>query len=113
FFGLRSGTSTLVEALVAKLGRPGLRLGAQVTGIRPVASGGYELTVRDAGTGAGGSVTARAVVLAVPSQVAASLLDGLGGDLGEVTATLAGLEWASVVMTVMAFEATRIPHPME
>ena len=121
FFGLRRGTSTLLDALAASLPDGAVRTGTVVTGIAPLAGQGFRVQLATVGAGPGdrptpptpqGHLDVDAVVVAVPSWAAAPLVAGLP-DLAEVADGLDALEWASVVMTALVVPAAAVAHPLD
>jgi oxygen-dependent protoporphyrinogen oxidase len=105
FFGLRDGTGTLLHALADALPPTSLRLATAATALVPRADGGIDVT-----TSAGDTIEATAVILAVPSFVAAELLAPHDHDLAT---SLDQLAWASVVMTALAANPGTISHPLD
>lgn len=104
FYALRGGSQTLTDALAAALPAGSVRLASPVTALAPAAGGGYELTTPT------GTVTADAVVVALPSFAAAELL------APHVPATadgLAGLEWAPAALVTLAARRDEIDHPLD
>lgn len=136
FAGFPTGTSTLVDALVAALPPGSLHLGTTVTSIAPRPGrgpgGGSGGGPGDGGSGyristshtadTTSSVAAErstadtldvdAVVLAVPGHAAAPLLDGLGGVDAAATG-LGELAWASVAMVSIALDTDHVEHPLD
>lgn len=120
FYGLRSGTSTLLEALAARLPAGALRLGTVATAIDPAPGRGFRVhlaTPGDPGDPATaatpvGRVDADAVVVALPSWAAAPLVAGLP-DLAAVADGLDALEWASVVMAALVVPADAVDHSLD
>lgn len=98
FLAPRGGMSRLVEALSDRLGER-LRTGWSVTALRPDGPGWHV-------GGSGGSVTADAVVLAVPAPVAAELLEPVAPD---AAAPLAGIRHASVATITLGYPVARLP----
>ena len=121
FHGLRRGTSTLLEALAARLPRGSVRTGTTATAIDPRPGHGFRVQLARTGTGTGappapasplGPLDADAVVVALPSWAAAPLVAGLP-DLAAVADGLDALEWASVVMTALVVPADAVAHPLD
>jgi len=112
FAGFPTGTSTLVDALVAGIGADALHLDTTVTGIRSLPAGGFHLGLDD-----GSALEADAVVLATPAHATSELLDRLaphpGDGIGEAAQGLGAIEWASVAMVSMAVDTERIAHPLD
>lgn len=120
FAGFPTGTSTLVDALVAGVGGDAVHLGARITGLHHRPGGGFRLDVETTGRH-GGTLDADAVVLATPAHATPHLLATLAADLGanlgagldDVASGLADIEWASVAMVAMAIDTDRIAHPLD
>ncbi len=96
FVSLCGGMDTLVEALVASLGRTRLLLGRPTQRVlaRP---GGYDAELAD-----GETIRADGVVVATPAFVTAALLEELDADLA---AAHAEIPYASSVVVTLAFSA--------
>ena len=107
FAGFTTGTTTLTNAIVRALPPGTVHTGQPVERLARSA-GGFTLTV-----GGSGSLTADAVVLALPSWAAAPLVADLDPGLEGVAHELDTLEWASVAMTTLAVDATRVAHPLD
>jgi oxygen-dependent protoporphyrinogen oxidase len=101
----RQGMGQLVQALVTRLG-PRLRTGTRVTGIEPGASGGTWRVVTVGGT----KHDADRVVLALPSDEAARLIDPVDAELARL---LAARTFAGVAVVALAYRAAdfRVPLP--
>jgi oxygen-dependent protoporphyrinogen oxidase len=101
----------LVEALVERLGER-LCCGTPVSGLEPDGTG-WRLATGDAG-GRGEQrsrpVLADRVVLATPAYVTARLLASLAP---QVAAFLSRIDYASVVLTVLAVPREAIDHPLD
>jgi protoporphyrinogen/coproporphyrinogen III oxidase len=106
FATVRGGMSRLVAAAADASGAS-IRLGAAVRALAPRPGGGWQLTVgptRDAET-----VTADAVILALPARPAARLLAGAAPDAAEL---VGALDYASVALVTLALPGTdRTPLP--
>jgi oxygen-dependent protoporphyrinogen oxidase len=100
FYGLRGGTQTLIDALTEHL-PPGA-----ICSSSPVDA----LSVDGDGALVVGGRAADAVVLAVPTYVAADLVDPLVPDL---SAALRSLEWSSVALVTFAVRRDAIDHPLD
>jgi protoporphyrinogen/coproporphyrinogen III oxidase len=111
FLAPRGGMVRLVDALAERLGER-LRCGAPVSGLEPDGAG-WRLTGNDAGGPAahhGLPVLADRVVLATPAYETARLLASLAP---EVAAFLSGIDYASVVLTVLVVPRDGIDHPLD
>jgi oxygen-dependent protoporphyrinogen oxidase len=108
FYGLRGGTGTLIDALVAALPAGAVRTESRVTGVNPDGRGGFTIAVAS-GTGAS-LLTAQAVVLATPSFVTSTLVHPFAPDLAADLATLA---WADVALVTFAVPKASITHPLD
>lgn len=106
FFGLRSGTQTLTDALSSSITARGgsIMTGTPVTDLA-MTSAGYQLAVEGAG-----DVMAEAVALTAPDPVTAHLLRGVAP---EVAAEMGQVEYASVVMVAFSFPAAAIDRPLD
>lgn len=94
-WSFRGGMSVLIDALAADLG-PDLRLGTPALGLEVDPAGGYLL--RSAG---GGAKPFDAVVLALPPEAAAALLEPLDAP---AAAEVLGIPTGSIGMVALAFE---------
>ncbi|PZS23545.1 MAG: protoporphyrinogen oxidase [Acidimicrobiales bacterium] len=105
FWSLASGLGTLVERLRVELSRRGveLRMGTAVQSLDRV---GDRWRVRTPG----GAVDADAVVLAVPSPVAARLV---APHAAGAAAELEGIDYASVVVTSLVYPNSGVRHPLD
>ncbi|MFQ5760771.1 MAG: protoporphyrinogen oxidase, partial [Acidiferrobacterales bacterium] len=106
-FSFYGGMSTLVETL-AKTRDVRLHLGRSVEALTPDGTGGWyaigncakrEHTLR-----------ARQVVLSVPADVAACLVDPLDTELGGL---LRGIEYAPLSVVHLGFDRSAVPHPLD
>lgn len=106
-FSFYGGMSTLVETL-AKTRGVRLRLGRSVEALTPNGTGGWyaigncaqrEHTLR-----------ARQVVLSVPADVAACLVDPLDRELSEL---LRGIEYAPLSIVHLGFDRSAVRHPLD
>jgi protoporphyrinogen/coproporphyrinogen III oxidase len=111
FLAPGGGVARLVDALAECLGER-LRCGAPVSGLVPDGAG-WRVATGDGdrpGTHRHSPVLADRVVLATPAYVTARLL----GDLvPEVAAFLSGIDYASVVLTVLVVPREGIDHPLD
>jgi protoporphyrinogen/coproporphyrinogen III oxidase len=110
FLAPRGGVARLVDALAERLGER-LRCGAPVSGLEPDGAG-WRLATGDGGGPAAHRlpVLADRVVLATPAYVTARLL---ASRAPEVAAFLAGIDYASVVLTVLVVPREGIDHPLD
>ncbi len=106
-FSFYGGMSTLVETL-AKTRGVRLRLGRSVEALTPDGTDGWyaigncaqrEHTLR-----------ARQVVLSVPADVAACLVDPLDRELGQL---LRGIEYAPLSVVHLGFDRSAVRHPLD
>ncbi|MGH9245692.1 MAG: protoporphyrinogen oxidase [Acidimicrobiales bacterium] len=106
FFGFPDGMGELVNAVGAALTAAGVvtRVGTPVETITPSANGGWHLGLGDE------AIDTDAVVLAVPSFVAAGLVTEAAPD---AAAALAAIEYASVVLVTLAVPAHAIGRPLD
>jgi protoporphyrinogen/coproporphyrinogen III oxidase len=102
FVSLAGGVGELVDALVARLPPGSVVPGCRATSVERDPAG-YVLA-----TGAG-PFTARAVLLAVPSYEAATLLRGLDAPLA---ALCDGVDYASTATVALGYRAEQVAHPM-
>jgi protoporphyrinogen/coproporphyrinogen III oxidase len=111
FLAPRGGVARLVDALAERLGER-LRCGAPVSGLEPDGAG-WRLTAGDGGGPASHRrlpVLADRVVLATPAYVTARLI---ASPAPEVAAFLSGIDYASVVLTVLVVPREGIDHPLD
>ena len=102
FVSLPGGTGELVDAVVSALAPGTVRLSHRVTELRRDAH--YVLET------AAGQVRARAVVLAVPAYVAASMLRVFDTT---VAALAEAIPYASTATVALAYRRDQIAHPMQ
>ncbi len=115
FYGLRTGTQTLTDALAADIaGRGGdIRTGHAATGVEVTWTPGrqtplFRVRVDD---GAGGAtVHADSVVLATPDPISARLISAFAP---EAAAQLAAVDYASAVLVTLAVPRAGIDHPLD
>jgi protoporphyrinogen/coproporphyrinogen III oxidase len=111
FLAPKGGIARLVDALAERLGER-LRCGAPVSGVEPDGAG-WQLAIGDTGGPAAHrrpAVLADRVVLATPAYVTARLLASLAPN---VAAFLSGIDYASVVLTVLVVPRDGIDHPLD
>jgi protoporphyrinogen/coproporphyrinogen III oxidase len=111
FLAPGGGVARLVDALAERLGER-LRCGAPVSGLEPDGAG-WRVATGDGdrpGPHRHPPVLADRVVLATPAYVTARLLAGL---VPEVAAFLSGIDYASVVLTVLVVPREGIDHPLD
>ncbi len=101
FFSLRNGMGTLLDALVERLPPDTIRLGAAVTGLAHDAGRWH---VRQAGS----TITADAVVLAVPANVASRLVPNAA-----LRSELAGIPYVSTATVFFAFDRDAVSHDLD
>ena len=101
FVSLPGGTGELVDALLAALAPGTVILNARVSDIRRAAAYSVDSTA--------GRVEARAVILAVPAYVAATLLRGFNTSLASLCE---GIPYASTATVALGFRREHVPHPM-
>jgi len=104
FVAPRHGMSTLVDALTARLPAGCLQLGTTVEQIQRHA-GTWRLRL----AGAEQPLEFDALIAAVPSHVAASLLDSIDAELSR---ELAAISYASVAIPVLGYRREQIAHPL-
>ncbi len=102
-YSWRGGIATLPRALARSLG-PALRTGVAVRRIR-AAPGGFRIE-----TGASGSLTARAIVLATQPHVAAGLLEGLDAPAAEAAGAIPAPPLAVVFL---GYRRGQVDHPLD
>lgn len=102
-YSWRDGIATLPRALADSLG-PALRTGVAVRRVR-AAAGGFRID-----TGAAGSLTARAIVLATQPHVAAGLLEDLDAPAAEAAGSIAAPPLAVVFL---GYRRGQVDHPLD
>jgi len=103
FVSYKPGMETLVEALLDDL-QGDLRLNTAVSAVAQLPDGRYELALP------GGTLTAAAVVLAVPAFVAAALVDSLAPGAAE---QLRRIRYVSTGTLSLAYRREEIDHPLD
>lgn len=103
FTSLRGGMCELVDALVARL-TGDCRLNAAVTALAPV-PGGTRLTLAD-----GGTLTARAVILALPAYAAARLVQPFAPEAAQ---QLAAIRYVSTGTLSLAYREADVPRALD
>jgi oxygen-dependent protoporphyrinogen oxidase len=106
FYGLRGGTQVLVDALAAWIRDAGGELALRVPATHVERTARHTRVV----TAEGHGYDADAVVVAVPDDVAASLL---GNSVPSVARELASVPYASVVMVTLAVPADGLGVPLD
>ena len=101
FVSLPGGTGELVDELARALAPGTVALDARVTDVRR--TGSYIVE------SAAGAIEARAIILAVPAYVAASLLRGFDTTLG---ALCEAVPYASTATIAFGYRADQVAHPM-
>jgi protoporphyrinogen/coproporphyrinogen III oxidase len=111
FLTPRRGMARLVDALAERLGER-IQCGSRVVGLEADGAGWRLTTAGDGGPAAHRhhTVLADRVVLATPAYVTAPLLRRIAP---EVAAFLAGIDYASVVLTAMVVPRDGIDHPLD
>jgi oxygen-dependent protoporphyrinogen oxidase len=109
FYGLRNGSESLIDALVAHLPPGTVRTAAPVVSLRS-GPGGFRLVVAKNGTETEDVVRADTVVLATPTYLSAPLVEP---DRPDLAASLASLEWSSVVLATFVVRRALIDHPLD
>jgi len=105
-FSFSGGMSTLVKSLV---NNPAIRFRPDHTAVELVKHGSnWRATATTEGTDL--SVTARQVVLSVPAQTTAQLLDPLDRDLAEL---LRGIQYAPLAIVHTGFDRGAIKHTLD
>jgi protoporphyrinogen/coproporphyrinogen III oxidase len=110
FLAPRGGVARLVAALAERLGE-NLRCGSGVVGLEPDGLG-WRLATGEAGGPAGHrhpAVLADRVVLATPAYVTAGLLARVAPEVADF---LAGIDYASVVLTALVVPRDGVDHPL-
>jgi len=102
----RGGTQTLVKNLKDNLGNA-LHLSAPITGLEP-AKGGFTITARV--DGAARVLRAENVVLALPTNAAASLLAADSPDLGSI---LEEIEYAPIAVVSLGYRLSDVGHDLQ
>jgi protoporphyrinogen/coproporphyrinogen III oxidase len=110
FLTLASGMHTLPERLAARLREHGVRfIDATAAGIERPSGSGWHIAIAGPAE-AGAAIDADAVVLAVPSPVAARLLASVEPA---VAADLRGIEYAGSAVISLGFARTDVTHPLD
>lgn len=104
FWSLRGGMRELADALVARLPPEALLTGHRVRNLDPV-RGGYQLTLDD-----GSTHSAENVVLAVPSFVAAELMEPVDAELA---ARFAAIRYVSLATLSLGFQREDIGRQLD
>ena len=105
-FSFSGGMSTLVKSLV---NNPGIRLRPDHTAVK-LEKHGSDWKVTGSTSGTELSVTARQVVLSVPANAAAQLLNPLDHDLARL---LRRIQYAPVAVVHTGFDRHAIKHPLD
>lgn len=106
FVTLQDGVDELVEALVRRLDRASLLTGCRVIGVRPQA----EEARWAVHLGDGTTLTADAVVLAVPAYVAADLIESFNPTLAT---GLRKIRYVSTATVSLGYRRADVPHPLD
>ncbi|MHB1414259.1 MAG: protoporphyrinogen oxidase [Chloroflexota bacterium] len=102
FMTLRDGLQEIPEALSKRLDGTRMLLGRSAVRLDKEEAGPYRLTLDD-----GGRLTADAVVLAVPARNAATLVEGLDGELSAHLRTLRYVTTATVSLAYRRWTSTK------
>jgi oxygen-dependent protoporphyrinogen oxidase len=104
FYSLAGGLGELVDAVASRLPPASIRLGARV---RAVARGerAFTATLQD-----GGTITARAVIVAVPAYAAAPLVEALSPEAGLLLETI---PFASSATVALGYRREDVAHPLD
>lgn len=104
FYSLLGGLGELVDAVVARLPAARRRAGIRVVALAR-RDGGLALTLDD-----GTTVSARAVVVAVPAHAAAPLLAPLSAEAGTL---LGAIPFASSATVALGYRRQDVAHPLD
>jgi protoporphyrinogen/coproporphyrinogen III oxidase len=104
FYSLQGGLSDLVSALSARLPSPSVRTGARVRQLAK-GPGGFAVTLAS-----GERLSARAVVVAVPTSVSAGLAQPLASD---VAATLSAVPFVSTAAVYLGYARKDVRHALD
>jgi len=105
-FSFKGGMSTLVKSLV---NNPGIRFRPDHTAVG-LEKHGSDWRVTGSASGTELSVTARKVVLSVPANIAAQLLNPLNQDLAQL---LRGIQYTPIAVVHTGFDRHAIKHPLD
>lgn len=105
FQAVSTGLGSVVEALVKASPGVDFRTGTAVAALSPAAGGGYDVALST-----GEQLHADAVLLTVPANVAARLVEGL---VPAVAAELEAIEYSSAAVVALAYDRADVPHPMD
>ena len=105
FMSLRGGVQELVTTLTQRLDTVDMKLGRRVTRLAQRASGGYRVTLDDSV-----ELDADAVVLAVPSRIAAPLVQDIDADLASRLATI---RYISTSTVSLGYRRADIRHSLD
>lgn len=103
-----NGMQSLPDAIAARL--PDVRLATRVSGVAPVARGGYAVRLDPSSGGAVRELHARAVVIAVPAFAAAPLVAPMSAS---VTRELESIVYPPVAAAVVGFRRSSLKHPLD
>jgi oxygen-dependent protoporphyrinogen oxidase len=104
FRSLPGGLSELIDALVAALPPPSIRLRTRVAAVVRDPAGGFILD-----TDTGDRIPARAVIIATPAYVASQILRDLDDDLAR---HCSGVKYSSTATVALAFAREQVGHPL-
>jgi oxygen-dependent protoporphyrinogen oxidase len=102
FASLKSGMGRLITALSDGLDRTEIRTGVAVTSVSEDGAGGYRVTSSD-----GNEISARALILAVPSRVISGLLSGVEPEAAQL---LGGIEQVATAAVTLAYRTGDLPQ---
>jgi oxygen-dependent protoporphyrinogen oxidase len=101
FASLRGGMGRLITALADGLDRTEIRTGVAVISVAEDGAGGYRVTSSD-----GNEISARAVILAVPSRVISGLLSEMEPEAAHL---LRGIEQVATAAVTLAYRTGDLP----
>lgn len=106
-FSFRQGMASLPRRLAATLG-PRVWSGVRVEGLHALASGGFQLSLRDGGSDT--SMRVKGVVLALPAYAAARVLAPLAPAVGD---GLAAIRHPPLAVVALGYRRAQIAHPLD
>ena len=109
---MRDGLETLPRRLAEAIEETGgqVRTGVRCRAIERAAGGGFRVILEPGADGATETIEAERVVVAVPADAAAALLDDLTGG---ASAPIAGIPYAPVVVASYGFPRASVRHPLD
>lgn len=108
FVTLRSGLSSLVQALADRLPEGAVRLHTPVEHLVRAPDGSWKLVL--GGQAANTTETFDAVILALPAHASARILEPLDPELAQV---LASIPYTGTAIVAVAFDQTQVGHPLD